>query len=378
MTAVYHVITPGDHFSPRTGSALPTVVDGLARGGSQDDRFRQFVVVQDGTWMPRYESAVAIGYRGGPPPSRRERLVDAVAGRAGLPRPFAGRAYRPVAERLGECEPGIVVAHNGTALMRMPELSPHRRVLYAHNDLFRSYSDAEAARVVAACDRVICVSEYLRGTMAARVPAALRGRLGVVVNGVDVDLFTPEPLSHARGTLRVMFVGRVIPDKGVDVLVDAVARLDRDDMEVVVVGSQGFDRFAQLSDYERGLRARAGARVRFEPFVDRETLPQLLREQDVLVVPSRWPEPCGLTVGEGMASGLAVVASRSGGIPEVLGDVGILVPPGDVEALAAALADLADDPARRGRLGAAARARAEARDWRFAWGRAAAVLEQVR
>ncbi len=374
MIPVYHVITPGDHFSPRTGSALPTVVDGLARGASGDESYRQFVLVQDGTWMPRYGSAEVIGYRGGPPPSRRERAVDALAGRAGLPRPFAGRAFRPVAQRLADATPGIVVAHNGAALVRMPELSAHRRVLYAHNDLFRSYSDAEAARTVRSCDAVVCVSAHLRDTMAARVPAELRDRFHVVVNGVDAVAFAPAS-ARADGPLRVVFVGRVIADKGVDVLVDAVRLLDRDDVEAVVVGSQGFDRGAALSEYERDLRARATSRVRFEPFVDRERLPQLLREQDVLVVPSRWPEPCGLTVGEGMASGLAVIASRSGGIPEVLGDAGILLPPGDPAALAAALAALADDPDLRRRLAAAARARAESHDWAHAWSVLRGVLD---
>lgn len=374
---VYHVITPGDHFSPRTGSALPTVVDGIAQGGASDDRYRQQVLVQHGTWTPRYTSAEVIEYRGGPPPSGRERLVDAAAGRVGMTRPFASRTYAPVAQRLAECAPGIVVAHNGAALLRMPELAPHRRVLYAHNDLFRSYSDSEAARVVAACDRVICVSEYLRDAMAARVPARLRDRFRAALNGVDVARFTPSE-TRAQGPLRVAFVGRVIAEKGVDVLVDAAARLSRDDIEYLVVGSDGFNAAATPSKYEQSLRTRNTGAVRFTPFVDRDRLPQLLREQDVLVVPSRWPEPCSLTTGEGMASGLAVIAARSGGIPEVLGDAGILVTPGDVTELATAISTLADDPALRRRLAVAGRARAEAHDWPSTWQSVATIFDELR
>ncbi len=89
----------------------------------------------------------------------------------------------------------------------------------------------------------------------------------------------------------------------------------------------------------------------FQPFVDRDALPPLLRTADVLVVPSRWAEPSGLTVGEGLATGLPIIASRVGGIPEVLGSAGILVEPDDAAGLSAALRRLADDPGLRLRLG---------------------------
>jgi glycosyltransferase involved in cell wall biosynthesis len=163
------------------------------------------------------------------------------------------------------------------------------------------------------------------------------------------------------------------------VLIRAARLLARDDVEFTIIGSQGFDRGAQLSPYEHELRQLAGhdRQIGFEPFIDRETLPKVLRDCDVLVVPSRWPEPWALTVGEGMASGLAVIASAIGGIPEQVGDAGILIPPDDSAALAAAIATLADDLTVRHALSAAARQRALDRDWSSSWLQFEGVLSEL-
>ena len=178
----------------------------------------------------------------------------------------------------------------------------------------------------------------------------------------------------------MLFIGRMVSEKGADVLLRAAALTRRDDLEFVLVGSQGFDRGADLSTYERELRelARASrAPVRFEPFVDRESLPALLRTADVLVVPSRWAEPSGLTAAEGLATGLPVIVSRVGGLPEVVGGAGMYVTPDDPQALADRITELADDPLRRRDLSERARARALDRDWAWAWSNLRRVLEEV-
>ena len=82
-------------------------------------------------------------------------------------------------------------------------------------------------------------------------------------------------------------------------------------------------------------------------------------------------------MGEGLATGLPVVASRIGGIPEIVGPTGRLVPPDDPAALAAALAALADDPALRSRVGAAGREWALAHDWSWSWANLRGVLEAL-
>ncbi|WP_448007017.1 glycosyltransferase family 4 protein [Agromyces bauzanensis] len=381
-----HVLTPGDHFSPRTGSAIPTVVHGLASAAANDgDPVRHSVVVDASTMRPRYQSATAIEYVGVPGPTRRERYLDLVRGRLGRPRRAVARYYGPIAEAIRRQQPSIVLAHNAPIVPWLLRDSPHRVVLYAHNELLRTYTRREAARTLAGVAAIVCVSESLAERTRVALPDRLADLVHVVGNGVDTTRFTPEAVTgreHAASAapLRIMFVGRTIPEKGADVLLRAAAVLGRDDLEFVIVGSQGFDRSAALSPYERELRALAeasSARVSFEPFVDRPALPGLLRSADLLVVPSRWAEPSGLTAGEGLATGLPIVASRIGGIPEVVGPAGRYVEPDDPVALAAALADLADDPELRARMGAQAREWALSHDWSWAWSNLRGVLQSL-
>lgn len=373
-----HVLTPGDHFSPRTGSAIPTVVDGLCAALPADTSPRPRVVVADGTYPDRYASADAIGYP--PAPARRvDRYLDALAGRATLPRPGVRRTLRPTLAAQDGWPAGVVLAHNAPQLVPLVH-DRHAAVLYAHNLLLRTYSPAEAGRVLDRAAAIVCVSGALADQTADHLPARLRDRLRVVPNGVDTVRFAPRA-DPARGErLRVTFVGRMIRDKGADVVLDAVARLDRDDIELTIVGSQNFDAGAPPSPYERDLAARAAAlgdRVRLRPFTPRAQVADVYRAADVVVVPSRWAEPFALTVMEGMACGVPVVASAIGGIPEVMGDAGVPVRPDDPADLAAALEALADDEALRRRIGVTCRTWALARDWAWSRSRLDAVLAEV-
>jgi glycosyltransferase involved in cell wall biosynthesis len=96
-----------------------------------------------------------------------------------------------------------------------------------------------------------------------------------------------------------------------------------------------------------------------------------MRKAQIHVVPSRWEEPFGLSTVEGMATGLAVVASRTGGTTEVIGNAGLLFERDDVDGLASHLARLLDDPGLRADFGRLARARAERFTWDHTWSRIA-------
>lgn len=391
MIDVLHAITPGDHFSPRTGSAIPTVVEGLAAAaGRESAPFRQFVVLDRSTMRPRYTSATIIEYTGARRPTKRERVVDLARGRVGLSRSAVARFYAPVAEAIRTREPAFVLAHNAPVLPWLLRDTEHRIVLYAHNDLLRTYSRRESARMLDGVAAIVCVGESLAERTRAALPRHLAERVRVVPNGVDCQRFTPATNGGGgapdpdEGRLRIAFVGRMVAEKGPDVLIRAAQRLGRPDLEYLLVGSQGFARDASLSPYEDELRrladeamAESGADIRFEPFVDRMALPAMLRSADVLVVPSRWAEPSGLTAMEGLATGLPVIASRVGGLPDLVGSAGVLVEPDDPAALAEAIATLADDPGARRLASQRARDHAIAHDWSWAWSNLRRVLEEL-
>jgi glycosyltransferase involved in cell wall biosynthesis len=357
------------------------VVHGLASGCAatgNSHEWRHTVALDDSTYPERYDDCAVIEYQGVPRPNGRAWAVDRLRGYAGLARRAEANYYAPLVDALRDAEPGIVVAHNALTLPTALAGSAHESVVYAHNELPRSMTARELDRLAGPAAAIVCVSSALAEVTASRLPRRLRDRVHAVCNGVDVERFSPGDGAHTPP--RVLFVGRMISEKGPDVLLRAAGQLPRGVAEVVLIGSHGFDAFATLTPYERSLRElaeQATVDVTFAPFVDREKLPDELRRASVLVVPSRWREPSALTAGEGLASGLAVVVSDVGGIPEVVGDTGIVVPPDDPGALAEALLGLLQDADRRTELGHRARARAEERDWQWAWSGLRDVLQAI-
>jgi glycosyltransferase involved in cell wall biosynthesis len=185
----------------------------------------------------------------------------------------------------------------------------------------------------------------------------------VVPNGVDLRSYAPGGDARAAAEwpspgLRLLSVGRLHPQKGHRVLLDAMsaARAAGARLSLLVAG-EGGERPA-LEAQVAALGLQGGVR-----FAGRRDVRPLLAAADVFVFPSLY-EAVGIALLEAMACALPVVASRTGGIPEVVEDgvSGILVAPGDADDLARALIALERDPERRRRLGVAARARAEAFD----------------
>ena len=209
------------------------------------------------------------------------------------------------------------------------------------------------------------------------------GRYGrstsVIHNGVDTERFhsagrDPE-LRKAWGVPAnarlLVSTGRLVGWKGLRIIVSAMPRLDPD-VHYLVVGA---------GSEAEPLRAHAAAlgvadRVHLPGRIEHPKLPRALSQADIYVQPSIGEESFGISVVEAMACRLPVVASNFSALPEVVvdGETGILLPPGDVVAWTSALGALLADPARRQRLGTAARARAETK---FTWAACARELEAV-
>ena len=207
-------------------------------------------------------------------------------------------------------------------------------------------------------DRFLTVSRHSAAEL--RAPP---NRTRVIYGGADPVRYRPDPHARRDG---VLFVGRLTPHKGVDVLIRALPP----DARLTVIGSEGHDRRAPERNYPGLLRSLAiGRRVEFLGAVDDDELARRYRTAAVLVVPSveltcygrriAVSELLGLVALEAMASGTPVIASCVGGLPEIVeeGITGYVVPPGDVPALAARITTVLADPASAARLGANGRQR---------------------
>lgn len=220
-------------------------------------------------------------------------------------------------------------------------------------------------------DRIVTVSEASRAEI-ERYFGIREKDVRVVYNGTDSELFRPVPGTPKEADL--LFVGRTEDrKKGVGTLLEALALLP-----------QGFTlKIVDGRIPEDGLVMRAIRRLRLEERVilcrRMLTIPELVQQYStarVAVVPSFF-EGFGFPASEAMACGLPVVANAAGALPEVVGSdgvAGVLVPPRDPRALAAAIAELLAEPGRAERMGAAARARVERV---FQWKQAAAGLCEV-
>lgn len=212
---------------------------------------------------------------------------------------------------------------------------------------------------LAAASVTIVAGEAVLGELRDREPAL--GEVAVIPNGVDTALYRPSP-PRADGDPSVLFVGRLVAQKGVDILLRAfgLVRHRLPDARLVVVGD------GDQALYLRRLARYLGLmpRVRFAGW---QTGPELVRrygEADVVAVPSRY-EPFGLVALEAMSCARPVVASRVGGLAEIVRDdpTGVLVPPGDHLRLAQAVTGLLLDRPRREEAGRAARERALRSEW---------------
>jgi glycosyltransferase involved in cell wall biosynthesis len=201
------------------------------------------------------------------------------------------------------------------------------------------------------------------------------GSVKTLYNGVDCDRFAPAQAVTPEPPV-VNFVGRTSVDKGPDLLLKAALRLARQTKEfkLQLLGSTFWgggapDPFTQeLERLAEELMA-GGIEVRMPGFIDRWALPDELRKAHIHVVPSRWEEPFALSTLEGMATGLATIASSTGGTPEAVRDAGLLFEKDDLDNLTEYLNRFVTHAVERERYGALARDRAQEFTWLKIWRR---------
>ena len=242
-------------------------------------------------------------------------------------------------------------------------------VLHLHGGSFdvflRALGPRQAAwarQIFAAAARVVVLSESWRPVVAEFVAPE---RIAILPNAIDVAAFAPPARTAASPSspARLLFLGLLAQRKGLDDLWPALRAIDDLDWELDVVGGEEFAgerRRAEQAVRSHGL----AARVHFRGPRDGAEKRAFLHAADIFVLPSR-SESFGIANLEAMAAGLPVVSTRTGAIPEYLehGVHGMLIAPGDVAALSAALRELIGSPVLRQRLGAAALVRARDYDW---------------
>jgi glycosyltransferase involved in cell wall biosynthesis len=291
---------------------------------------------------------------------------------------YASRA----AFKLREENCDIIHIHNFSQFVPIARrFNPRTKiVLHMNCDWLAQFDRDLIDRRLRHADMIIGCAEFITNHVKERFPHyALR--CDTLYNGASVAEFSSPPSAKGNGK-RFIFAGRVSPEKGLHVLMEAfkivVAR--EPEAELVIAGGayippisfivdlssdpvvRDLRRF-YATDYMEYLRNQAKAiadRVTFTGFINHKDLASLLRQADIFVQPSVWGEPFPLSVIEAMTAELPVIASRTGGLPEAVMNhkTGLLVEPNSPAALADAMLRLIDDREKARQMGSNGAARA--------------------
>jgi len=249
-------------------------------------------------------------------------------------------------------------------------------VLQTCQNIFHRYPppfnwlERRALRRVAAAH--VC-SETVRELLRAK---GFKNPVAIVPFGVDTEAFCQRrPFSReSKDTPTIGFVGRMLPGKGLNILADALAQLGSVKWNVVLVGDGPERKSFETTLAARGLLDRA----HFTGAISYDRVPDLYQQMDLLVVPTqttdRIREQFGRVLVEAMASGLPVIGSTCGAIPEVIDDAGLIFPEGNSAALATALRRLLLDVGLREELTRAGRRRVMEH---YSWERVADQMHEL-
>lgn len=229
-------------------------------------------------------------------------------------------------------------------------------VLHLHGSRYRQFwndsSPRAAARIAelfAKATRIVVLGKVWENFVAEKVPNDA-GRIVVIPNATPVA--RRARLEDEDGRLRILFLGRVGARKGVPQLLEALSMTgDRHRWHAIIAGDGDLAEAGRVIE-----RLGLADQVTLPGWVGPEEVHQLLASSDVLVLPS-FDENLPMSVIEGMAAGLAVIATPVGAVEDIIidGETGLLVPVGDAEAIAASLRRLIEQPETRRRLGENAR-----------------------
>ena len=249
------------------------------------------------------------------------------------------------------------VREAGFFFLRRSELDIPR-LLTLHAPLKTGGIGGLEGRMIAEADRIVAVSAAL-GASAAQAYPATRSKLSVIRNALPIPAIAPAPLPFDPPV--VLCLGRLAAEKGFDIALEAFAKV-----QAAFPGARLW--IAGNGPEREALEARAESlgitrQVEFTGWIEPWKVPDLLDRATVVLMPSKWAEPFGLVALQAGQMGRPVIATATGGLPEIVddGETGLLVPVGDVDALAGALRLLLAAPERAVAMGRQARMRTQDR-----------------
>lgn len=228
----------------------------------------------------------------------------------------------------------VVVENRFSYLSRVRKCTNAKVCLHMHNSHLQPYTK-EKEQALDNCDMVITVSEFVKREIVNSYPR-IQAKIIVWYNGIDVEKFSKAVSVRKIQTIRdkykiksedivIAYTGRIIKEKGVFELIKAFQYVRKSlnrDCKLMLIGASWYCDVAKKTEYQKKIfdeAKKTESDIVFTGYIDNDDLPEYLKVADILVYPSLWKEPFGLTIVEGMCTGKPVISLANGGIPEIYG-----------------------------------------------------------
>ncbi|MAJ13543.1 MAG: hypothetical protein CMN44_01040 [SAR116 cluster bacterium] len=226
-------------------------------------------------------------------------------------------------------EKNIIEVHNRPYLIQKikSQIKPIDKVtLFFHNnplEMKGSKTISERKKLLLELDKIYCVSEYVKKNFLKGISND-HNKVKILHNGVirKINAFP-------KKEKEIIFVGRIVKDKGVHLFVDAIRDnynlFDKWKFKIIGSPKLGVNKYDNFSFEIKNKFENIGIRANMIGFINSDDLNIIMQKASIIVIPSIWEEPFGLVAAEAMSNGLAIIASNRGGLPEIIKKNGILI-----------------------------------------------------
>lgn len=262
----------------------------------------------------------------------------------------------------------IILENSPGHAYKLSQRGYHNLVLHLNNNLLNSETRYHN-EIYNSLALILPCSNYIKEKVCSIHPS---NKIRTLYNAIDTKKFiqggslnvSRKDLGFSSEDFILVYSGRINKDKGISEIIDAMLLLkDNYNMKLLIIGGAFYGNASNEDDFVNSLKAKASdikEKITFTGFIPYEKVPSYLQLADIAVLPSIWDEPFGLTIVEAMASGLPLITTRSGGIPEICEGVATIVDRENiVERLTDAILDLYHHPDKRKQMASAALERAK-------------------
>lgn len=245
----------------------------------------------------------------------------------------------------------IIEIHNRPYLVEQvkKKISNFPVCLFLHNDpktMRGTKSILERQKILTQCSTIFCVSNYVKAQFLDGIITD-REKVVVLYNGVERK-FEKFPTKKKE----ILYVGRLVAEKGVDLYVEVIRSIAKifPDWTFNLIGSYKLGENKNINSYAYNISKKfkdIGSQTCFYGFKDHDFVLEKMKNTSIIVIPSLWEEPFGLVASESMSAGIAIIASKIGGIPEIIGNNGILIESINYLKLRKALIELINNKEKR-------------------------------